>query len=189
MKILWIGGWAIPSSILNNLVISTFPSHDHLCIHPHEKFSEIIYTYKPDTIVGYSLGATLLLNTPNPQNQYLIAPFLNIKEATQIHNTQLMFLLKWLKNDPLNAINDFYQRAQLPFPKLTNLPYLLPDLIWGIETLISTQNTLIHPNKKILLGDKDPLINPKFFAQYTPKPTILLNTNHGLHAYLNYLPF
>lgn len=190
MKILWIGGWAIPINIIKTLVLNAFPNLNHCCIHPHEKYLEIIDKYNPDVIVGYSLGATLLLNnSSNIFKEYLIAPFLNIKDAIHINSTQLKYLIKWLKKDPLNAINDFYQRSQLSIPKLTELPYPISDLIWGLETLIYTNQLTIPHNSQILLGNHDPLINPNFFLQHAPISTIYHDSDHNLQAFLEILPF
>lgn len=190
MKILWIGGWAIPTDITKTIVCNVFPQHNHFFIHPHEKSLESIHTFNPNIIVAYSLGSTLLLQYPsNIPQQYLIAPFLNIKDATLIQSAQLHYLLKWLKNDPLNAINDFYQRSQLSLPKLNTLPYPLTDLIWGIETLIKTQTISHYSDKQILIGNQDPLINPNFFLKNFPNSTTFINTNHNLQAYLSFLPF
>lgn len=146
MKILWIGGWAIDPQSIEALVSSQYPQHEHRCIHPHENFQNTINSYQADALVGYSLGATLLLTTGLSliPDAFLIAPFINIKNATHVDNTQLKYLLKWLKKDPANAINDFYKHAQLTLPNTTNssLPYPLDDLIWGIETLIESQHFL-----------------------------------------------
>lgn len=192
MKILWIGGWAINTSTMDTLVACAFPKLDHLCIHPHEGFLESIQSYNPDAVVGYSLGATLLINNPSSYSSlksYLIAPFLSIQDATYVNSTQLKYLLRWLNKDPLSAINDFYKRSQLSFPELTELPYSIADLIWGLEVLIKTQESTPYLNKRIFLGDQDPLINPSFFLNNTVNSTICANANHKLEGYLSYLPF
>lgn len=191
MKVLWIGGWAIASNAMETLVSNTFPEFDHFFIHPHEGYLESIDNYDPDVVIGYSLGATLLL-MQNPimgLKEYLIAPFLNVKNATRIKSTQLKYLLKWLRKDPISAINDFYERSQLCFPKLTEIPYPLHDLIWGIETLIQTEEIIIRCNKEVFLGSQDPIINQRFFLNNDLRSTICVNVDHNLKGYLKFLSF
>ncbi len=190
MKVLWIGGWAIASSTIEAIVSKVLPKLNHLCIHPHEGYLESIDNYNPDILIGYSLGATLLLDTSfTSLEQYLIAPFLNIEGATQVNNTQLKYLLKWLKNDPIRAINDFYKRSQLCLPELKELPYPLHDLIWGIEALIKTKTITIDFSKQIFLGNRDPLINQNFFLKYGPNSVVCGDADHNLKGYLKLLPF
>lgn len=191
MKILWIGGWAISTNTLRSIVATAFPKVDHCCIHPHERFLESIEDYNPDIIVGYSLGASLLLmnDISRYSRQYLIAPFFNIKDATWVSSTQLKYLLRWMKHDPISAINDFYERAGLTIPKVNELPYSLTDLIWGIETLIKVNAVSIYDDRYIFLGKQDPLINRSFFMKNVLKSVTCLDADHNLQNYLYKLSF
>lgn len=189
MNILWIGGWAIPINYIQAIVENSFPQHKHSYIYPNKNYLEFIEKESADTIIGYSLGATLLLLNQNHifknPKQYLIAPFLNIESATKVNETQLKFLLKNLKSNPLYAINDFYIRAQLKIPQATSLPYGFEDLYWGIETLIQTQEYQADTCKNpILLGQNDPLINPKFFQQNFSQLFILPGIDHNFEDYV-----
>lgn len=193
MNILWIGGWAIPTEHMKNQVETTFPDFNHHFLHPHKNYLDIIKKSNYNLIIGYSLGATLLLQEdilPNNINPYCIAPFLNLKNATTVNETQLKFLLRKLQSDPLKAINDFYIKARLEIEEAKELPYPLSDLSWGIETLIETRHYLNnHSNKPILLGKNDPLIKTKFFEQNFNNLKYLSNTNHDLKSYLKHLIF
>lgn len=193
MKILWIGGWAISIKHMQTIVETVFPQYNHSYVHPHKNYLECIEKENHDIIVGYSLGATLLLNKTHlfkNSKKYLIAPFLNIEGAIKVNNIQLKFLLKKLKTDPLHTINDFYKRAQLSMPEATFLPYPLDDLYWGIETIMQPQEYVADDsNQFILIGQNDPLINPKFFQKNFNQITILAGVKHNFEAYTAQLSF
>lgn len=201
MKILWIGGWAISVESMKLLVVSKFPIHTHVCIHPHKGFLDDITKCKADAIVGYSLGATLLIGASSLDiaNTYLIAPFINIKNATHVDDRQIKYLLRWLKKEPIDAINDFYIRAKISHSEIiSELPHSLDDLIWGIEMLIRSRelsndnkdNNIFTVPKQIYLGLQDPLINPDFFLQnFSHLTTTISAGDHNLRCFLDSLPF
>lgn len=193
-RVLWIGGWAIPSGYMKSNIENIFPQFLHSFIHPNKNYKDILKSLKYDIVIGYSLGATLLLIedsiVPKKVKQFCIAPFLNIKEATTVNETQLKFLLRKLQSDPIHAINDFYIRAQLQIEKITDLPYSLEDLCWGIEFLINTRDYQVNNTHMFtLLGEKDPLIDSKFFQDNFHKVKIFENADHNLTNYLNHLNF
>jgi hypothetical protein len=189
MKVLWLGGWAIPTDWMQVQVNRAFPGLNNICIHPHQGFLNAIHEFRPEILVGYSLGATLLLMENRAifsvSRTYLIAPFVNLKDAIFIDTTQVKFLLKWIKRDPMGAINDFYDRAQLSLPKGSSLPYPFEDLVWGLEVLIQRPEvSSIRFDKTIFLGGRDPLINPHFFLEHFGDTRLLPRSNHNLESYL-----
>lgn len=194
MNILWLGGWAIPSDWMQSQVNKVFPEFNNICMHPYQGVLSAIHEFNPGIIVGHSLGATLLLLSNSTilssSKTYLIAPFINFKSAISISITQIKFLLKWVKQDPISAINDFYDRAQLSLPKISSLPYPLEDLVWGLEALIQTPEiSRMNFDKRIILGGNDPLISPDFFLKHFVDTTLFPCSDHNLESYLTHLSF
>lgn len=196
MNILWIGGWAIPIEYIKNQVETafsqvTFTKHNHIFIYPYKNYIKFIKNSNFDIIIGYSLGATLLLTEKEiisiRAKKYYIAPFLNIEEATTVKETQLKFLLRKLKLNPINSIKDFYMRAHIAMEESKELPYPLPELCWGIEMLIQSKEFAVKTNgdsNMILLGSEDPLVNQKFFERNFNSLKIINGANHELKSFL-----
>ncbi len=196
MNILWIGGWAIPIEYIKNQVETAFSKvnshkYNHSFIYPNKNYIKFIKNPNFDIIIGYSLGATLLLFEKEiisiRAKKYYIAPFLNIEEATTVKETQLKFLLRKLKLDPIHSIEDFYMRAYLAMEDIKELPYPLRELCWGIEMLIQSKEFVVKiydDSNRILLGSEDPLVNQKFFERNFNSLKIIKGANHELKSFL-----
>jgi len=221
-KVLWIGGWGINPTELRALVSRELVNGTHTVAPPSPKLEAMLAQsmHEFDVIIGYSLGAFLLLQYI--QNQavkskednfivpaffdsskefILIAPFLDFKSESgkggKVSLTQLRYLERMLKRSPVEAINDFYLRAQLSLPPITALPYPIEDLQWGISQLITqsiTTSFSLPLKTSILLGEKDPLLDSASLAKTfnllmrPNKIQLINNQGHDLTGFLKEVP-
>ena len=187
---LWISGWGIPPRYVETLAQRYLPEKNHRCIPPARDWKSAL---EPTThcIIGYSLGAFLLLREPSIFSRVetikLLAPFLDFRKesglGSRIATTQIKYLKRLLKKNPLAAVNDFYQRAGLDLTPLSTLPYSLEVLSWGIETLLTASANpplATSCNLSAFIGTQDPLIQ----AARVPLPNITLipQADHNLSA-------
>ena len=151
MKILWIGGWAIPVSWMARIVEGRFPEHDHEFRHPREG---VLDSVEADVIVGYSLGGRILMDEIERFNKIiLVAPFV----GSRVSMTQVKYMRRWLKQDAASAVKDFYERAGLAIEGGSALPYSFEDLNWGLARLMKEEKRWDR-NAKVIVGNTDPLI-------------------------------
>jgi len=178
----WLGGWGIPPcwalEVLANHAITNVqwlpPTFTNL--------------QQADINAGYSLGASLLLRTDKAEEARLFAPFFDFKkEAGQggrVAKAQLLYIRKWLKRDPIAALNDFYSAADLPL-QITELPYDLDDLLWGIDQLLEDVSP---PEKQVsanaFWGEKDSLLDPESLQKFFNSPTVIPIASHNLDELL-----
>jgi len=130
-------------------------------------------------VVGYSLGAWLLLEAAAQQNfsfenVTLYAPFLafprEVGKGGRIATTQIKFLRRWLKKNPAEAIADFYVRAGISFvsPSAETLPSSLDELDAGLKILAEEKLECVPvcaKNWKIFLGENDALLDAHAVAK------------------------
>jgi hypothetical protein len=188
MNLLWITGWAIPKNCFYQWVIKTFPHCNHTVINPTSDAGRVLGdTHKWDLIIGHSLGAYLLLLQLQSQTELLnrsilLSPFLDFKKESMkggsVSITQLRYLNRWLKIDSIAAIRDFYNRAGLKLQISTTLPYVLEELLWGIDLLINTSADTISIHPQAFIGRLDLLIDSKKLKAYWPHLQIVTNATH-----------
>lgn len=179
----WLGGWAIPPDwaleVLAKHAITNVtwlpPTSDNLL--------------EVDFNAGYSLGASLLLRSLKAEETCLFAPFFDFKkEAGQggkVVKAQLLYIRKWLKRDPVSALNDFYSFANLPL-QISELPYALEDLLWGIDQLL--EDVPFPENKitaEVIWGGEDTLIEPEKLSRCFNSSTITPSASHNLDELLS----
>jgi len=180
VKILWIGGWAIPPSFVLARAKKHFSELKHEVL-PPTKNAQAEEDF--DWVVGHSLGAFLLLRWPErfpaKRGTVLLAPFLGFLRETElgghVSRTQLKVTVGYLRKDPLAAVNDFFGRADLGL-FADALPYPVEDLAWGLEVLQSetvSEADVANLNHRVILGDRDPLLEVSRIAEAFPKATIL----------------
>jgi len=130
-------------------------------------------------VVGYSLGAWLLLEAAARQNfsfenVTLYAPFLafprEAEKGGRVATTQIKFLRRWLKKNPTEAIADFYTRAGISFapPSAGTLPYSLEELEAGLKILAEEKLDSVPAcakSWKIFLGENDTLLDAPAVAK------------------------
>ena len=151
MKVLWIGGWAIPVSWMEAVIRGQFPEHEHEFRYPKEGVMENI---EAEVVVGYSLGGRILMDEVERFGRViLVAPFVGSK----ISMTQLKYMRRWLKRDAVGAIADFYSRAGLPIEGGSALPYSIEDLDWGLARLMEPEKSL-DGKVEVIVGEQDSLI-------------------------------
>ncbi len=196
MKILWIGGWAIPPSFVLARAKEYFPEIKHEVLSPTKNaWAEEGF----DWVVGHSLGAFLLLRWPErfPANRgmALLAPFLDFTREAELgghmSRTQLKVTVRYLRKDPLAAVNDFLERADLGL-FADALPYPVEDLAWGLEVLQSetvSEADVANLNHRVVLGHRDPLLHASRIAESFPKATILPEGGHRFEDLLAGLHF
>lgn len=150
----------------------------------------------PDVTIAWSLGAWRVLEAASrgvefPGMVLLLAPFVAFPAEAGLGGkcsaTQVKFLRRWLRRDPLAAIADFHRRAGLsgsvaraarphadnqtgdeargtPAP---HLPYVLSDLIEGLDRLAGDAPPGLREfaasglprNWQAFIGDADPLLD------------------------------
>ena len=136
-----------------------------------------------DWVVGHSLGAFLLLRWPErfpaKRGTVLLAPFLGFPREAELGGRvscrQLKITVRYLRKDPLAAVNDFFERADLGLFAAA-LPYSVEDLAWGLEVLQSetvSEADVANLNHRIILGERDPLLDANQITECFPKATIL----------------
>ena len=152
-----------------------------------------------DWVVGHSLGAFLLLRWPErfpaKRGMVLLAPFLGfLREAElggRVSRRQLKITARYLRKNPLAAVNDFFERADLGLCA-DALPYPVEDLAWGLGVLQSetvSEADLTNLNHRVVLGHRDPLLHANRIAESFPKATILPEGGHRFEDLLAGLHF
>jgi hypothetical protein len=221
----WIGGWACPAEATRAFAQTVCPEAMHEILLPTSICIENLDTWKQassgpgsmaatgagakaDIIVGYSTGAFLLLGAwdklPSAARVVLVAPFADFRAESgrggKTPAAKLRILLRWLRRDPLAALQDFYQRAGLGEPP-AELPYAQEDLIWGIEQLadmahpglsgrsdVYPKNEYTSPDDvarderrvTALVGDQDSLLDPEGLRADFPMLTVVPGAGHAL---------
>ncbi|GHB95044.1 hypothetical protein [Cerasicoccus arenae] len=186
---LWIGGWGLSPEQQQQTLSNNWPSVTHKVFYPGElcitKFVECCD--QADSLGGYSLGAFLLLRNyaklpTKPMT--LLAPILDFKAEAllggRVRGARLAILLRWLRRDPVAALNDFYQQGGIQC-SVEQPPYSIEDLIWGIEQLQgSSVDYWRWENVRGCIGEADALLNGAFMQQVWPELTILPDAGHDL---------
>lgn len=190
----WIGGWGLPAEWQAEQYARCWPEFQHKVIPPTKLCVEelLCSAGSVERIGGYSLGAYLMLRNylklPG-KPMFLLAPILDFKAegalGGRVHRAQLAALVRWLKRDPLAALNDFYSQAGLGLRAIDELPYSSDEMIWGIQQL---QGPAVEhwrlPNIQALIGERDILLNAAMMQALWPELTILPNAGHDLSELL-----
>ena len=168
MKIVWLNGWGLNSRYVERIASKLYPRSHHTVILPAPNWIERLAKQDSDSIlVGYSLGAFLLLSRPDLATRFsqiiLLAPFEDFRAEAgrggRIRKAQLAYLLRWLGRNRVEALSDFWSRAELTDPanpkELTT-----SDLEWGIQRLLKS-SVCGWPARRLksYVGDQDRLLN------------------------------
>lgn len=144
-----------------------------------------------EVLIGYSTGALLLLTAPELwrpfQRVVLFAPFVDFKaEAGQggrVKKVQLKVMLRSLRQDPVAALSDFYQRAGLTIVGRLLLPQPADELCWGIEQILNTSADPAGLSRaECYVGERDPLLDPARLVELCPSMTVVPGAGHDLRA-------
>ena len=175
-----LSGWGI----FPEEVARLFPSGTRAFAPTRENVSALAGAAR---VVGYSLGAWLLLDAAARGVSFsgsveLYAPFLAFpREAGaggRVSATQVKFLRRWMKKDPVAAIADFYARAGLSFSAPASadaLPYEADALDEGLRILAEEKIDavpVVAENWKIVLGENDALLDARAVAEIFSKNVV-----------------
>lgn len=185
---LCISGWGINPENLQKCIQAHFPQYRFTCVAPIPNSQKLLKS-NYEGYIAYSFGATFLLNflhnisTKNPKI-YLIAPFINIVPSIK---TKIYWMKKQLLQNPLTCLTQFYQLTQLNEP-LTQLPYSLENLLWGLSFMQSTTtntSSLIH---QLLYSENDPLLQENNFHPHSFQAIHQNNISSASHNYTTLIP-
>ena len=189
MSMLWIGGWGIAPAWGLAQVEARFPDMEHVWRAPSADVLGDVESF--DRLAGYSLGANLLLRMGLGYQALLLAPFMDFKKEAglggRVSLTQLRYLQRWLRRNPLDALNDFFERAALAY-RATELPYAKEDLLWGLEQLMADTDAGIARGCTAMLGLEDPLLDTEALSGFFEKTERLSGVGHDLAGLLRGVP-
>jgi hypothetical protein len=169
MNVTWILGWAIPVAWFDPLARTAFPTAEHRFITATPNTAaELAALGDADLLMGYSLGAQLLLGDVARCRARmgigLLAPIFAFPAERglggRVSATQVSYLARWVRRDPLAALQDFYRRAGLDVP-----PELAPTqdrdaLAWGLDQLLhGNVAAKLPPGAIAVAGSEDPLLD------------------------------
>ncbi|MFP4203185.1 MAG: hypothetical protein ACLFS4_02505 [Opitutales bacterium] len=193
MKWIWISGWAVPPERIKTLVAERWPEHVHVVVYPGMRWHEHV-PRDGDAYFGHSMGAFLMLRErglfPLQAPRFLLAPFCAFPEEAgqggRVRRAQLKRLLRWMKEAPLEAVRDFYKRADLPYSGATRLPYGKEDLRWGVEQLLESVADPAEAAcvRAAWVGDKDSLLDASKLAGTAPGLQVINGPGHALEELL-----
>ena len=193
MNVLFINGWGISQSAARN-ILDTIDQFDSIAIvQPVRQWVELAASLagQADMVIGYSTGAFLLMGEPELaasfRRRVLLASFLDFKAESGLGGktrvAQLKFLLRWLKSDPVAALEDFYERAGLDFEIPNELPVSPIDLSWGIERLLKDSHgpDALHGFESYI-GSNDSLMEAHRLIELAPDLEVLDGVGHDLRG-------
>ncbi|WP_269540862.1 hypothetical protein [Cerasicoccus fimbriatus] len=193
---IWVGGWGLSSSEQQCAFAERWPEFEHtvlvpdsLCIAELVRFCR---EYEVERIGGYSLGAFLLLREYAQLPELpimLLAPILDFKREAlkggRVDGRRLSVLLRWLRRDPLAALQDFYQQAGIARDASEVLPYDFDALYWGIEQLAGPGvEHWRRDNIRACVGERDHLLDAVQLQQRWPDLLILPDAGHDFKELL-----
>lgn len=188
---IWIGGWGVPVAWLENLARRVAPFARHTVVPPTPAAIDAINPEQFERVVGYSLGAFLLLKEAAkvPLPSLLLAPFFafpaEAKLGGKVRQTQLRVLQRWLRRDPAEALGDFYKRSGLNLPPPATLPYEIDDLEWGLAQLAEERAPAGLPkNWSGVIGENDPLLDSDLLQTLETRLKVVPRAGHGPEALL-----
>ena len=144
MKMAWVMGWAVPEPWFAPMAREAFPRAEHLFFRPNEAAIQQMEAAGPfDRVVGYSLGAHLLLasaaRVAAVGRMALLAPIFAFPSEEDLggraSRTQVRHLARWLRLTPHAALRDFYRRSGLDIPPSLEPGSTTAELQWGLDQL------------------------------------------------------
>ncbi len=188
MTWLWIGGWGVPPEWHERQAAAIFPYAEHRAVPPDPagRWREERSSYA--RVIGYSLGAFLLLEaeqeSPCDRPVALLAPFFAFPAEANLGGkvalTRLHYLQRWFRREPVAALHDFYRRAGLPeLGKTGNLPYPLEILFAGLDSLRAGRlPPRISAGALAFAGKDDALLDTSRLHALCPELQLLADAGH-----------
>ena len=193
-RMAWCLGWAVPESWFASLVREAYPNREHVFIAASPRaLGELEAAGPLDVLVGYSLGAQLLLRerarVPANARVALLAPifaFASEENAGgRIARAQVSFLARWLRRDRKAALADFYLRAGLDVPVEAEVNVSSEDLAWGLEQLARERVAAALPaGWHAWCGERDALLDASRLHELVPEIHLVPEGTHHPRALL-----
>ena len=188
----WISGWGFAPAILAQVARTCWPQHQHSVLAPTASALSELQALQVDVLVGYSLGALLLLSdtaaTPQPARIAFAPIFAFDAEAGLGGKTPTQSRLAVearFERSPAIALKLYLRLAGLSDLASTELPYPVADLKWGLEALGKLQalpSTVSH--SQLFLGGEDTLVDATVLASQACHLTTLPGLNHDFRTLL-----
>ena len=188
MTWLWIGGWGVPPEWMEKQAAAVFPGINHHVVPPDPagRWREERSSY--DRVIGYSLGAFLLLEaeqeSPCDRPVALLAPFFAFRAESDLGGkvplTRLRYLQRWFRREPEAALHDFYRRAGLSeLGESGHLPYPLETLFAGLDSLREGRlPPRIPAGALAFAGEDDALLDASRMRALCPEIRVLADAGH-----------
>ncbi len=145
MRIAWILGWAVSAGWFAPLAQAAFPDAEHHFFAAEPKWLEQLRAGgRWDAVAGYSLGSLLLLQEAEAVMKLtprvvLLSPVLAFAQEEglggKVPRTQVRYLARWVRRDPVAALADFYARAGLSGCETADPNVSAEELQWGLDKL------------------------------------------------------
>jgi hypothetical protein len=185
IRICWVLGWAVPEAWFSPLARAAFPNAEHayFAATPNT-LDDIRAAGRFDWLVGYSLGAQLLLaGGPRAERVALLAPIFAFpsEENTggRTARAQVRFLARWLRREPAAALADFYARAGLDVPPELAAELAPEVLQWGLAQLETvTLPPTLPPGWRAWCGTDDALLDAARLHELVPAITLVAGATH-----------
>lgn len=188
MRMAWLLGWAVPEAWFAPQVRGIFREAEHTFIPAGPETSTRLETLSScDWLVGYSLGAQLLLAAAVRGRSLgrvtLLAPIFAFPQEEalggRVSRTQVRHLARWMRRDPAAALADFYARAGLDVPASFVPQTVTEELLWGLRFL---ENERIEPPPppgwRLWCGTEDSLLDAKRLCEVAPQTRWVRGTHH-----------
>ncbi len=175
MMIGWVGGWGISPAELRPLAEAHAPHAQHVLLAPIPGAAEAAADCH--AVVAWSFGAHRVLEAASrgvrfPAKVLLVAPFTSFCSedggCSKISRTQVQWLIRQIRQNPLAALADFRVRAGLgPSAAEGELPYAQELLEEGLTRLaepasagfIAYARRGLPDGWEAYVGDSDPLLH------------------------------
>lgn len=195
MRMGWIMGWAVPESWFAAHVRAIFPEDEHVFFEPADGVLTAVENRGPfDRLVGYSLGAHLLLAEAERVERLgarviLLAPILAFPSEEglggRIARTQVRYLSRWVRRDRAGALDDFYARAGLDVRSEEANVIALETLLAGLERLAAGRVDAPAPaGWRMYAGAEDSLLDAGSLARQLPALVTVAGATHHPAALL-----
>jgi len=168
MKMVWLNGWGLSSRYAERIARELYPNTSHTVILPTPTWTEQLARQGADCfLIGYSLGAFLLLSRPELMARFrrtaLLAPFQDFRAEAgrggRIRKAKLAYLLRWLGLNRMEALSDFWARSELKDPESPD-ELTASDLEWGIQRLLkSSVSEAAGDGIESYAGERDALLD------------------------------
>jgi len=197
----WLGGWGVSPAELRPHAEAHAPAARHVLLAPVAGAAEAAADC--DVVVAWSLGARRFLELaarggrPFPARVLLLAPFTSFCSEDgacgKASRTQVRWLRRQLRQDPLAALADFRSRAGLPpTPLPDELPYALDLMEEGLDRLeepapaglIVFARQGLPEGWEAYVGDRDPLLKAEGVADALKGCAIVEGAGHAVADFL-----